>query len=206
MTIDFTHVKDHYASRSHEAMQDVLMTPTAQGPSIHYYMIRGSSEIGNITVWEPGTVGTEYLKTYGHYHVGDLKETYHVLSGTGFAILQKRALDSAGQPLNDIIENFQLIPVQEGSVVHMDSGDGHLLVNTGSTFLVTTDDSPVHFTTVDTASLPGHADYEAVKAMHGFAYYVVEHDGKPALVQNPLYKEIHHANLAGLPVLQSQTS
>ncbi|MFH1243986.1 MAG: glucose-6-phosphate isomerase family protein [bacterium] len=205
MTIDFTHVKDHYAARSHLEMQDVLMDPTAEDPSIHYYMIRGSSELGNITVWEPGQVGTEYIKTYGHYHVGDLHETYHVLSGTGFALLQKRALDPTGQPINDIIDDFQLIPVKQGSVVHMSSGDGHLLVNTGSTFLVTTDDSPVHFTAVDTASLPGHADYAPIKAMRGFAYYVVEHNGVPTLVKNPLYKAIRHVDLAGLTVLQGPT-
>lgn len=206
MNIDFTHVKDHYGTRTHSSMQDVLLEPSAEGPSIYYHLIRGSTELGNITVWEPGTVGTEYIKTYGHYHVGDLQETYHVLSGTGFAILQKRALDSAGQPLNDLVEDFQLIPVKEGSVVHMESGYGHLLVNTGSTFLVTTDDSPVHYTPVDTASLPGHADYEAVKAMRGFAYYVVEHDGMPALVKNPLYREIRHADLAGLSILQGPSS
>ncbi len=164
-------------------------------------MIRGSSELGNITVWEPGTVGGEYIKTHGHYHIGDLKETFHVLSGTGFALLQKRALNPRGQPINDIIEDFQLVPVKEGSTVHMDSGVGHLLVNTGPTFLVTSDDSPVHFTPVDTASLPGHADYAAVKVMRGFAYYVVEHDGVPALVKNPLYKEIRHTNPTNLSVL-----
>ena len=182
-------------------MQDVLMDPTAPGPSIHYYMIRGSSELGNITVWEPGQVGTEYIKTYGHYHVGTLQETYHVLSGTGFALLQKRALDSSGKPLNDVIEEFKIIPVTGGSIVHMDSGSGHLLVNTGATFLVTTDDSPVHFTAVDTASLPGHADYSAVKAMRGFAFYVVEHEGVAALVPNPLYKEIKHTDFADLSLL-----
>ncbi|MFH2085636.1 MAG: glucose-6-phosphate isomerase family protein [bacterium] len=206
MSIDFTHVKDHYAERTHEAMQDVLMDPKAVGPSIHYYMIRGSSEIGNITVWEPGTVGTEYVKTYGHYHVGKLQETYHVLSGTGFALLQKRALNDQGLSIDDMVADFRVIPVQEGSIVHMESGYGHLVVNTGSTFLVTTDDSPVYFTPVDTASLPGHADYTAVKAMRGFAYYVVERDGYPALVKNPLYKEILRSDLASLPIHQGETS
>src|SRR3989338_9251697 len=64
-----------YASRSHEKMKDVLMTPDAQGPATHYYMIRGGSKKRNITVWESGTVGGEYIKTYGHYHVGNLDET-----------------------------------------------------------------------------------------------------------------------------------
>jgi len=37
----------------------------------------------------------------------------------------------------------------------------------------------------DPSSFPGHADYELVKKMRGFAYYVVEHDGKPALKKIP---------------------
>lgn len=200
--IDFTHVPDHYAARSHEAMQDVLMDPSAPGPAIHYYMIRGSSELGNITVWEPGTVGGEYIKTYGHYHVGNLQETYHVLSGTGFALLQKRALNADGQPQDNVIADFQIIPVKAGSVVNMATGYGHLLVNTGTTFLVTSDDSPVHFTPVDTASLPGHADYAPVKAMRGFAYYVIETEsGTTALKKNPLYNSIGTQDLANLPVV-----
>ena len=32
------------------------------------------------------------------------------------------------------------------------------------------------------ASMPGHAEYESVKKMRGFAYYVVEKNGAPALV------------------------
>jgi hypothetical protein len=37
--------------------------------------------------------------------------------------------------------------------------------------------------------------------MRGFAYYVVEHEGKPALKKNPLYKKIEKADLGGLEVI-----
>ena len=60
-----------YAARTQEKMKDVLMSPDAQGPAVHYYMIRGGSKKRNITVLETGTVGGEYIKTYGHYHVFD---------------------------------------------------------------------------------------------------------------------------------------
>src|SRR3989338_7659829 len=69
------------AVRTHEKMKDVLMNPEAAGPAVHYYMIRGGSEKRNVTVWETGTVGGEYIKTYGHYHVGDLDETYQIIEG-----------------------------------------------------------------------------------------------------------------------------
>lgn len=182
-----------YAARTHEAMRDVLMHPDAPGPTIHYYMIRGGKAKRNITVWETGTVGGEYIKTYGHYHIGNLDETYWVVEGEGIVLQQKLADPSDPS----VVEEFRAIPVKAGDSVHMPPGYGHLVVNTGKEWLVTTDDSPVEGPD-DSASMPGHADYEPVKAMRGFAYYVVEKNGAPALVKNPAYKEIKKADFGGL--------
>ena len=33
-----------YASRKHEEMKEVLMSPDASGPTTHYYMIRGGKD------------------------------------------------------------------------------------------------------------------------------------------------------------------
>jgi len=178
------------------------MDPDGAGPAIHYYMIRGGKQQKNITVWEPGTVSGEYIKTYGHYHVGDLDETYWILYGEGIALLQKLAVDDKGQMIDDAVEEFRAVFVKAGDSVYMPSGYGHLVVNIGSTYFVTADDSPVSFEDKkDEASMPGHADYEPVKRMRGFAYYVVESGGKPALKKNPKYKEIKKENLGGLPVI-----
>lgn len=177
-----------FAGRSHEEMKDVLLHPNASGPEVHYYMIRGGVDKGNITVWEKGLVGNEYIKTYGHYHVGGIFETYHVLSGKGMVLLQIRKNDPQGNPIDDEIEFFYAIKVKVGDKVYIPSGTGHLAVNTGNVWLVTTDDSPVNFEEVDPVSLPGHADYEPVKKMKGFAYYLVEENGQPILVKNPNYK------------------
>ena len=188
-----------YASRTHEKMKDVLMKPEAPGPAIHYYMIRGGSAKRNVTVWETGTVGGEYIKTYGHYHIGELDETYWIILGEGIALLQNMVVEG-GVPQPDRIEEFKAVRVKAGDSVYMPPGHGHLVVNTGSTWLVTADDSPVEGTG-DNASMPGHADYEAVKKMRGFAYYVVEKDGAPALVKNPLYKEVRKTDFGGIPVV-----
>lgn len=177
-----------YAQRTHEAMKDVLMRPEALGPEVHYYMIRGGKEKTNITVWETGLVGGEYIKTYGHYHVGKLDETYTVAEGEGVVLLQNRKLDSNNNPLDDEIESFFAIKVTAGDQVFIPSGTGHLVANTSKVWLVTVDDSPVNFAEVDPVSLPGHADYEAVKKLHGFAYYLVEEAGAPKLVKNANYK------------------
>jgi glucose-6-phosphate isomerase, archaeal len=203
-TEKFANVPLHFAERSHEKMQEVLMNPKAEGPKIHYYMIRGDMKNGrgnNITTWEPGTVGGEYIKTYGHYHVGKLDETYTVISGKGMVVLQKLAVDVNEKMIQDVVEEFKIIPVKVGEKVFIPSNCGHLAVNIGSDFFVTEDDSPVNFGKKDEASMPGHADYESVKQMKGFAFYIVENDGKPALIKNRLYKEVKKTDLAGLPII-----
>lgn len=186
---------DPYAARTHEMMQEVLMDPDAPGPKLHYYMIRGGTDKTNITVWESGTIGGEYIKTYGHYHIGHLDETYTVLQGEGIILLQDRKKDEGGDPINDEIEKFQALRIKTGDKVFIPSGTGHLAINIGNTWFVTSDDSPVNFEEKDPVSLPGHADYESVKVMRGFAYYVVEKDGQPALVKNPLYKSVPEAEI-----------
>lgn len=189
-----------FAERTHEKMRDVLMYPDAPGPDIHYYMIRGGSKKGNVTVWETGTVGGEYIKTYGHYHIGDLDETYTVIMGEGIALLQKLA-EADGKPQPDTVEEFKAIRVKAGDQVYMPPGYGHLLVNTGPTWFATADDSPV-FGAEDSASMPGHADYEMVKQLRGFAYYIVEASGVPTLVPNTLYKEVRKVDFGGLKVAE----
>ncbi len=199
MNVDFTLVSKHFAPRPHEKMQEVLMDPQGIGPSVHYYMVRGGKDQKNITIWEPGTISGEYIKTYGHYHVGEIEETYWVLYGQGVVLLQKLAVDQKGQMITDTVEEFKAIPVKAGDSIHMDPGWGHLVANVGSTYFVTADDSPVNFDEANPVSLPGHADYGPVKEMQGFAYYIVEEKGKPVLKHNPKYKEIKKETLNGIP-------
>ena len=145
MNIDFSFVPKHYASRSHEKMQEVLMDPDGKGPAIHYYMIRGGKDQRNITVWEPGTISGEYIKTYGHYHVGELDETYWILFGEGIALLQKLATDENGEMIVDIVEDFKAVNVKPGDEVYMPAGYGHLLVNIGTTYFFTSNHTPLNF-------------------------------------------------------------
>ncbi len=197
----FEFVPKHYAARNHEKMKDVLMDPNGIGPAIHYYMIRGGVEQKNITIWEPGTVSGEYIKTYGHYHIGDLDENYEILYGEGIALLQKLSTDKNGSMIANQVEEFKVIIAKPGNNIYMPSGFGHLLVNIGKTYFVTADNSPVNFDEKNPASFPGHADYELVKKMRGFAYYVVEHEGKPALKKNPNYKKIIKEDLSSLKII-----
>lgn len=201
MNIDFKFVPKHYAARPHEKMKEVLMDPKGIGPESHYYMIRGGVDQKNVTVWEPGTVSGEYIKTYGHYHIGKLDETYWVVYGQGVVLLQKLEKDDKGQMIADVVEEFKAIPVKQDVEVYIPAEWGHLVVNTGETYLVTIDNSPVDFEERDPVSLPGHADYSLVQKMRGFAYYVIENEGTPTLKKNPLYKEIRKEDLGGLPAI-----
>lgn len=202
MKNDFKNVPKHYAARPHEKMKEVLMDPEGVGPAIHYYMIRGGTQQKNVTVWEPGTISGEYIKTYGHYHVGRLSETYWIVFGQGVALLQKLAEDENGEMIADEVEEFRAIPVQAGQEVFMPEKFGHLLANTGQTYFVTLDDSTVDFEDRDPTSFPGHADYTLVQKMRGFAYYVIEHEGKVVLKRNSLYRSIKKEDLGGLKVVR----
>lgn len=188
MNKDFT--AKHYASRSFEKMKDVLMDPSALGPDIQYHMVRGGTNQRNITIWEPGKIGGEYVKTYGHYHIGDLDETYWIIFGEGIVLVQKRTEDTSGNPMDDEIDKAYAVKVKPGDALFIPSGWGHLVANISTTYFVTADDSPVNFDEENPVAFPGHADYEAVKKMQGFCYYVVEKDGKPTLVKNNKYKRI----------------
>ncbi len=179
-----------YAARKHEDMHDVLMHPDAAGPAIHYYMIRGGREKTNITVWEPGTINGEYIKSYGHYHRDDIQETYTILQGEGIVLLQERVIGADGKMIDDEIASVRAIKVKAGDRVVIPLRAGHLAINTGSTWLVTSDDSPVNFSEKDAISKPGHADYTPYQRLHGAAYYVVEKNGQSEFIKNPHYKTV----------------
>lgn len=187
--------KKRYGARTHEMMREVLMDPDKEGPEVYYHMVRGGKDLRNITIWEVGKVGEEYIKTYGHYHVGNLDETYWIVYGEGVVVMQKRVTGPDGQPKDDEIEEVRVVKVKACDSVYMPSGWAHLAVNIGKTLFVTADDSPVNFEERDPSSLPGHADYEPMKRMRGMAYYVVEKDGVSALVKNPLYKKVPEAEI-----------
>lgn len=179
-----------YAARRHEDMREVLMHPDAVGPAIHYYMIRGGTEKSNITVWEPGTIGGEYIKSYGHYHRDEIQETYTILQGEGLVLLQERVIGADGQPIDDQIATVRGVKVKAGDRVVIPPHAGHLAINTGKTWLVTSDDSPVNFSEENAVSAPSHADYTPYKRLAGAAYYAVEKDGRLEFVKNPHYKTV----------------
>ncbi len=175
-------------------MKEVLMNPDAPGPDVHYYMINGGSIKTNITVWEPGTVGGEYIKAYGHYNIGDSEEVYHVLQGSGIVIFQEREVDENGAFIDDEIKSFRAVSVKAGDKFYIPENTAHLAVNTGKTWLVTTNDAPMNFEE-DIPNPPEYSDYEPFRKLRGAAYYIVEKDGKSELVLNSNYTKVPKAKI-----------
>ena len=146
------------------------MEPKEKGVKEPYFVIR---EIGqNITIISPGKNGTEFNKTYGHFHNYLGIEIYNCLFGQGVLIMQRN--DEDGEP-----KEFKVVTLHSGKQVEVPSGFGHSVVNIGKSFLVMLDNAP------DFAK--AH-NFEPVKEKRGFAYYIVEKKGEIAFEMNPHYR------------------
>jgi len=146
------------------------MEPKEKGVKEPYFVIR---EIGqNITIISPGKNGTEFNKTYGHFHNYLGIEIYNCLFGQGVLIMQRN--DEDGEP-----KEFKVVTLHSGKQVEVPSGFGHSVVNIGKSFLVMLDNAP-DFTKAH--------NFEPVKDKRGFAYYIVEKKGEIAFEMNPHYR------------------
>ncbi len=167
--------------RTLEQLRPVLLCPEGDGPEEVYYMIRGNP---NITVMNPGKIGNEYVKTLGHYHKHNEPERYKILFGTALFLLQKKK-----EGKKDSIEDIKIVKGEQGATINIEEGYGHTMINIGNTPLVTTDNAPSN-------ASEAINDYEPIKSMQGFAYYVVEDNtGKMNLIKNKNYRLVPNAKL-----------
>lgn len=152
-------------------MKDVLAEPKSPGVKDPYFVIHGEGG-QNITILTPGKNGSEYNKTYGHFHLYQGVEIYNVVYGQGVLIMQRN--DENGEA-----KEIRVMGIRPGMSVEIPSGYGHALINVGKTYLVTIDNAPqsgkVH-------------DFETVKSKKGFVYYVVDKKGEVGFEPNPNYK------------------
>jgi glucose-6-phosphate isomerase len=114
----------------------------------------------------PGKIGAEYHMTKGHYHLKrDRAEVYLGTAGQGYLLLQQEG------------SAIRSIPMCTGTAAYVPANWAHRTVNTG--------DEPFIFF----AAWPGDAghDYGTIE-QKGFAMALVEHLGKPTLINNPKHK------------------
>lgn len=172
-------------------MLDVLYEPRGSGPEELYYMyrgvcrerdrelLRGHGLRYDVTVLRPGSVGSEYIKTAGHYHPVKpgtemtYPEVYEVLHGCAHYLLQT-------EPGEDGVDAI-LIEAMPGDKVLIPPGYGHITINPGPSFLVMS-----NWVASDFASV-----YEPIFELGGGAYFELLRDGEnEQYVVNPRYKPV----------------
>ncbi|HPZ84795.1 MAG TPA: glucose-6-phosphate isomerase family protein [Bacillota bacterium] len=176
-------------ARTRSDMLEVLLYPEQSGPDVLYHMYRATGlekdripmmNAGlryDITVIHPGKIGSEYIKTFGHYHPmapGQLytyPEVYQVLHGKAHFLMQK------GGDVTGEIEDFVIADFEKGDILVIPPFYGHVTVNPGSKPLVM-----ANWVAKDFSSI-----YEPIKARKGMAYYNVEYRGQSIFMPNDSY-------------------
>lgn len=126
----------------------------------------GVLQFGTTTLY-PGKVGEEYFMTKGHFHtILDTSEIYYCLSGQGMMLMET--------PEGEV-DWKELRP---GDALYVPGRWAHRSINTGS--------EPLVMFFVYRADA-GH-DYGTIEEK-GYRKIVVEHDGKPAVLDNPKWKK-----------------
>ena len=89
-----------------------------------YYIWRGVKEKGSlrydITLIPPNVLGREFVKTKGHYHLGNFGEIYEVLEGEGIFLMQKG---------KDVIKKVYFVKAKRGEFVKIPPGFAHVTIN-----------------------------------------------------------------------------
>lgn len=130
----------------------------------HHVFLTDKTDMAlGMSVIAAGKVGNEYYMTKGHLHESeDQPEVYYCVSGMGLLLM------------DDLKNDFQAMPFSAGTVIHIPPQYAHRVVNTGNEKLT--------FVSVFHVAA-GHV-YQSV-AETGFAYLVMDVDGKPTLIPNP---------------------
>jgi glucose-6-phosphate isomerase len=131
----------------------------------------------DITVIYPIPLGQEYPKTYGHYHPvppgrnASYPELYQVLSGRANYLIQRRDPEGLG------LDRAICIEAQQGDVVAMPPGYGHVTINPHPSPLVMANWVASDFDSV-------YDDYEE---LGGACYYQLNNG---SFIENPSYGHV----------------
>lgn len=165
-----------------ENLRPVLKDPHSLGPDPVYWVFSGVSKDkwANVTIIVPGKLGTEYLKTFGHYHGVSVNETYHVVYGEGTLLMQKKHLED-GKWIPEMVDEVLLVRAKAFDEVVITPEYGHSWSNVGRGPLIFFDNWREEHTP---------ADYEEIKRLQGLAYYLIEEGDQPKPVPNSNYRDL----------------
>jgi glucose-6-phosphate isomerase, archaeal len=114
----------------------------------------------------PGKIGGEYFMTKGHLHAWRAAAEFYIgLSGEGVMLLEDEATGES-----------RMVELRPNGVVYVPGHTAHRTMNVGST--------PLTYLGVYPAKA-GH-DYSTI-AKNNFRRVVVEHDGKPAMIERKIF-------------------
>lgn len=136
-------------------MKDVLFDKKYTKNDPLYYMYRAIEEKNgfryDITEIPSRMLGSEFVKTKGHYH-DDFQEIYIVLEGEAIFLMQKG---------KEKIEDIYFVHAKKGEIVIIPYGYGHVTINPANKDL-----KMANWVSDDA----GH-DYESIQKKHGAAYF-----------------------------------
>jgi len=101
-----------------------------------YYMYRGVEKKDglryDITIIPPAFLGSEFVKTKGHYHLANWQEVYTVLEGTAIYLMSRRSPALAG-PEAGQIKDVYTVKTEKGESIIIKPGYGHVTINPSET-------------------------------------------------------------------------
>lgn len=185
------------AIRTVEQMQEVLLDKNVKQPEELYYMYRDIHRITDkptleahklrfdVTVIKPSCLGEEFMKTAGHYHPESFPELYEVVAGRCFCLMQRPNIEN-----HRIIEEVILVEAVAGQKIVIPPGFGHILINPGPDYLITSNWVSSCFA----------SRYELYQESEGAVYFITTTDDKTqvspylkirlAVRKNPYFSQV----------------
>jgi len=139
-----------------------------------YKTIKQNNLRYDITIIPPMMLGSEFIKTAGHYHpnVGSSNlsytEIYQLLEGRATYLLQKRSSDGT------MIEDIIVIRAEAGDNIIIPPNYGHITIN----------ESEERLKMANWVCRDFSSEYEEIKDKKGGAYFLT----KEGFIKNPRYK------------------
>ncbi len=160
-----------YLNNMREVVYDKKWLKTTPNLEL-YYMYRGLKKKDglryDITLIPAKMLGSEFVKTKGHEHIGDYEEVYIVLEGEAIYLMQKRK----GKEITDVFA----IKAKKGDVAIIPSGYGHITINPSKK------DLKIANWMMDRVK----SDYTPILKMEGACYYYTE----KGWIKNKNYKKV----------------
>lgn len=200
-------VSSEPAFRTITEIREVLLDQEAEGPEKLYAMytdvrlpdhedlLRSHNLRYDLTVMRSGFLGTEFMKTLGHYHPVlpgqgiSYPEIYEVLHGGALYLLQRIRSLMDPRRVSDVVE----IEARPGDRVVIPPNYGHVTVNPYKTTLVVADVTARGFQPI----------YTPFKSLRGAAYHLVLERGKPNWIPNPRYLSLPGIRRVGVRGLEN---